>query len=66
MAKPFREKEDARYVGLTLPRFFACATPMTPADKSGQELRLQEKRLQNNHEDYLWGKPPPTFANTSC
>ncbi|MDF1880603.1 type VI secretion system contractile sheath large subunit [Sulfurimonas sp. MAG313] len=49
----FRENEDARYVGLTLPRFLLRA-PYDPEDNPISKFSYRED-VSATHEDYLWG-----------
>lgn len=49
----FRENEDARYVGLTLPRFLLRA-PYDPEDNPISKFAYKED-VSATHEDYLWG-----------
>ena len=48
----FRESEDARYVGLTVPRFL-LRLPYDPEDGPGEGVQLQ-------------GRPSPTATSTTC
>ncbi|MFN3581575.1 MAG: type VI secretion system contractile sheath large subunit [Pseudomonas sp.] len=57
----FREQEDARYVGLTLPRFL-LRNPYDPEDNPVKSFVYKEN-VSNNHEDYLWGNTAFTFAS---
>ena len=52
--KSFRESEDARYVGLTLPRFLG-RLPFHPADGATVEgFNFVEDVDGTDHEKYLW------------
>jgi len=52
--KSFRESEDARYVGLTLPRFLG-RLPFHPADGATVEgFNFVEEVDGTDHEKYLW------------
>jgi len=52
--KAFRESEDARYVGLTLPRFLG-RLPFHPADGATVEgFNFVEEVDGTDHEKYLW------------
>jgi type VI secretion system protein ImpC len=52
--KSFRESEDSRYVGLTLPRFLG-RLPFNPKDGSTVEsFNFVEDVDGTNHEKYLW------------
>jgi type VI secretion system protein ImpC len=56
----FRETEDARYVGLCLPRFLLRAPYRVETDPS---LRLRyRERVEDDHEHYLWGHASFAFA----
>lgn len=56
----FRETEDARYVGLTLPRFLL----RVPYGKSGNPVKAfnYEENVSQSHDDYLWGNASYAFA----
>ncbi|MFO7704956.1 MAG: type VI secretion system contractile sheath large subunit [Halopseudomonas sp.] len=56
----FREREEARYVGLTLPRFL-LRNPYDPQDNPVKSFVYKEN-VCNTHEDYLWGNTAFTFA----
>ena len=56
----FRERDDARYVGLTLPRFL-LRTPYDPIENPVRSFVYKEN-VSNSHEDYLWGNTAFTFA----
>ncbi len=58
--KSFRESEDARYVGLTLPRFL-LRSPYGE-DNPVKEFNYTEKVSGDDHEKYLWGNASFTFA----
>ncbi len=55
----FRESEDARYVGLTLPRFL-LRLPYGPNTQPTKAFNYQES--VERHEDYLWGNTAFAFA----
>jgi len=57
----FRESEDARYVGLTLPRFL-LRLPYGPDTQPIKAFNYQED-VSASHEDYLWGNTAFTFAS---
>ena len=59
--KGFRENEDARYVGLTLPRFLLRA-PYDPENNPISKFVYKED-VTENHEDYLWGNTVYAFAS---
>ncbi len=56
----FREQEDARYVGLTLPRFL-LRNPYDPEDNPVKSFVYKEN-VANSHEHYLWGNTAFTFG----
>ncbi|RQW89465.1 MAG: type VI secretion system contractile sheath large subunit [Geobacter sp.] len=56
----FRETEDARYVGLTLPRFL-LRLPFGPETQPVKSFNYQEK-VSANHEYYSWGNAAFAFA----
>jgi type VI secretion system protein ImpC len=56
----FRQSEDARYVGLTVPRFL-LRTPYDPVDCPVKTFAYQEN-VVNSHEHYLWGNTAFAFA----
>ncbi len=56
----FRERDDARYVGLTLPRFL-LRTPYDPLENPVKSFVYKEN-VSSSHEDYLWGNTAFTFA----
>jgi type VI secretion system protein ImpC len=57
----FRESEDARYVGLTAPRFL-LRLPYGPDTQPVKAFNYQED-VSADHEDYLWGNTAFTFAS---
>jgi type VI secretion system protein ImpC len=58
----FREtNEDARYVGLTLPRFLLRA-PYDPENNPVAKFVYKEN-VSASHESYLWGNTVYTFAS---
>ncbi|WP_324172452.1 type VI secretion system contractile sheath large subunit [Sulfurimonas sp.] len=57
----FRENEDSRYVGLTLPRFL-LRSPYDPEDNPISKFVYKED-VSSNHEDYLWGNTVYAFAS---
>jgi type VI secretion system protein ImpC len=57
----FREQEDARYVGLTVPRFL-LRNPYDPEDNPVKTFVYKENGA-NSHEHYLWGNTAYTFAS---
>nr|WP_321272430.1 type VI secretion system contractile sheath large subunit [uncultured Tolumonas sp.] len=56
----FRENEDSRYVGLTLPRFL-LRQPYSPDDNPVKSFVYNED-VSVTHEHYLWGNAAYTFA----
>ena len=58
--RSFRETEDARYVGLTAPRFL-LRLPYGPETVSVKEFNYEET-VTDSHEKYLWGNTAWTFA----
>ncbi|PZP21152.1 type VI secretion system contractile sheath large subunit [Pseudomonas kuykendallii] len=57
----FREQEDSRYVGLTVPRFL-LRNPYDPEDNPVKTFVYREN-VANSHEHYLWGNTAYTFAS---
>ena len=57
--RSFREIEDARYVGLTLPRFL-LRTPYTPESNCVESFRFVED--VENSEAFCWGNAVFAFA----
>ncbi len=57
----FREQEDARYVGLTVPRFL-LRNPYDPEDNPVKSFVYKEN-VANSHEHYLRGNTAYTFAS---
>jgi len=60
--KGFRENEDSRYVGLTLPRFLLRA-PYDPENNPVSKFVYKED-VTATHEDYLWGNTVYPFASS--
>jgi len=58
--RAFRESEDARMVGLTMPRFL-LRLPYSKADNPVKTFDYNET-VSDNHEKYLWGNTAFTFA----
>ncbi len=58
--RAFRESEDARYVGLTMPRFL-LRLPYSKADNPVKTFDYNEA-VSDSHEKYLWGNTAFTFA----
>jgi type VI secretion system protein ImpC len=57
----FRETEDSRYVGLTLPRF-ALRLPYGPETSPIKEFNYIEDVKGEDHQKYLWGNGTFAFA----
>lgn len=57
----FRESEDSRYVGLTLPRFM-LRLPYGPETTPVKEFNYIESVTGDDHDKYLWGNASFTFA----
>jgi type VI secretion system protein ImpC len=57
----FRETEDARYVGLTLPRFL-LRLPYGPDTRPVKSFNYQEN-VTGSHEHYTWGNAAFSFAS---
>ncbi|MNF27889.1 hypothetical protein D3C84_85520 [compost metagenome] len=57
----FREQEDARYVGLTVPRFL-LRNPYDPENNPVKSFAYKEN-VAGSHEHYLWGNTAYTFAS---
>ncbi len=51
--RSLRESEDARYLGLTAPRFL-LRTPYDPVENPVETFQYQED-VSQDHEHYLWG-----------
>lgn len=58
----FRETEDARYVGLTFPRFMA-RLPYGPDTVPVEEFNYIEDVKGSDHDKYLWGNSSFAFAS---
>ncbi len=56
--RAFRDSEDARYVGLCMPKFM-LRVPYDPEHKAVREFDFHED-VVDKHEHYLWG--PASFA----
>jgi type VI secretion system protein ImpC len=57
----FRQTEDSRYVGLTLPRFL-LRLPYGPDSTPVKEFNYKENVTGEQHDKYLWGNAPFSFA----
>jgi len=51
--RSLRDSEDARYIGLTAPRFL-LRTPYDPSENPIKNFNYQEN-VSESHNDYLWG-----------
>ncbi len=58
--RALRDKPDARYLGLTVPRFLL----RLPYDKKNNPIRafVYDEQVSGSHEDYLWGNTAFAFA----
>jgi len=56
----FRQQEDARYFGLTLPRFL-LRNPYDPEENPVKTFVYREN-VANSHEHYLWGNTAYAFG----
>jgi type VI secretion system protein ImpC len=59
--RSFRESEDSRYVGLTLPRFL-LRLPYGPDSNPVKSFNYEE-RVTDQHDHYLWGNTSFAFAS---
>ncbi len=57
----FRQTEDSRYVGLTLPRFL-LRLPYGPETNPVREFGYEESVTGEDHDKYLWGNGSFAFA----
>jgi type VI secretion system protein ImpC len=57
----FRQTEDSRYVGLTLPRFM-LRLPYGPETQPVKEFNYVENVKGDDHDKYLWGNASFSFA----
>jgi type VI secretion system protein ImpC len=57
----FRQTEDSRYVGLTLPRFM-LRLPYGPDTQPVKEFNYSEGVTGEDHDKYLWGNASFSFA----
>ncbi len=57
----FRESEDARYVGLTFPRFM-LRLPYGEETVAVKSFNYEENVKGSDHEKYLWGNAAFSFA----
>ncbi len=56
----FRQREDARYFALTVPRFL-LRSPYGPKENPVKTFAYEEN-VSNDHEHYLWGNTAYAFA----
>jgi type VI secretion system protein ImpC len=61
--RAFRDTEDSRYVGLTLPRFL-LRLPYGEDTKPAKSFNYNEQVSGEDHDRYLWGNA--SFAFASC
>lgn len=59
--RALRESEDARYLGLTAPRFL-LRTPYDPIENQVKTFSYQES-VSSSHENYLWGNTAFALAS---
>ncbi len=59
--RSFRESDDARYVGLVLPRFL-LRLPYGPDTVGVKEFNYTESVTGEDHHKYLWGNATFSFA----
>ena len=57
----FRQTEDSRYVGLTLPRFM-LRLPYGPETQPVKEFNYSESVTGDDHDKYLWGNASFSLA----
>ncbi|WP_194437801.1 type VI secretion system contractile sheath large subunit [Vibrio fluminensis] len=58
--RALRESEDARYIGLTAPRFL-LRVPYSPTDNPVKSFNYTEN-VTSEHDHYLWGNTAFAFA----
>jgi type VI secretion system protein ImpC len=56
-----RHQDDARYLGLALPRFL-LRLPYGKQDSPVESFAFEEITPESRHEDYLWGNPAFALA----
>ena len=61
--RSFRQTEDARYVGLVMPRFM-LRLPYGPDTLPVQSFNYTEDVKGPDHDNYLWGNASFAFSNT--
>ncbi|MEM6691780.1 MAG: type VI secretion system contractile sheath large subunit [Pseudomonadota bacterium] len=59
--REFRKTEDARYIGLTMPRFL-LRLPYDPEQNPVKEYAYSED-VSQDHNNYLWGNASYAFAS---
>ncbi len=59
--RSFRESEDARFVGLTLPRIL-LRVPHVSGDRGSQTIHFREDVEGPDRSRYLWGNPVYAFG----
>lgn len=59
--RALRESEDARYIGLTAPRFL-LRTPYDPTENPIRSFNYREN-VSESHESYLWGNTAFALAS---
>ncbi len=59
--RSFRESEDSRYLGLTMPRFL-LRQPYSEESNPVKAFNYEEN-VKDSHEDYLWGNTSFAFAS---
>ena len=59
--RSFRESEDSRYVGLTMPRFL-LRSPYSQDGIKAKTFNFNEEAGGETHENYLWGNASYAFA----
>lgn len=62
--RALRESEDARYIGLTAPRFL-LRTPYDPLENPINSFNYKEC-VSDSHESYLWGNTAFALATRFC
>lgn len=58
--RALRDSEDARYIGLTAPRFL-LRVPYDPTENPTKSFNYNES-VSSSHENYLWGNTAFAFA----
>ncbi len=60
--RALRESEDARYLGLTFPRFL-LRSPYDPENNPTKTFNFTESVTGKEHDRYLWGNASMAFAS---